>query len=189
MSGQVNDGSAKKTQEKQERGENKNADLPPAPPPPPPPPPGSKTPDLAAFTYFPNSNRVCLVINPSKVDRVELSESLAYLLGFAHLSISQTHIADYEPAIRPSGGIVFVHADCIQPSIVGERRTNLLRVVPTKSQQKGFVSHSIEHVHYFPVLYSRLDSIQIAMTDPSGQEIPFVNDGTTVVVLHFRPMR
>lgn len=85
---------------------------------------------------------------------------------------------------------VFVYADCIKASRVGDYWANLMRIVNLSSSGEDSVAMGVMHrefIHrqYFPVRENSINSIEIKMTNSAGEAFPFKN-GTTIVDLHFR---
>lgn len=139
---------------------------------------------MASFQFDESQKCIRLVVEKKSV--VRLSESLAYILGFNDVTHEESHTAEFLPSLRLPSKLIFVQCNIIQPTLVGETRSQLLRVLPCDGPR----NFSFSTVHYFPVLYDHVESIHVKLVDEAGLEIPIDEEGThvTSVTLHFRPI-
>lgn len=134
--------------------------------------------------------RISITLPPKT--RVALSETLRDIFGFMHYVLENTGETD-KAFLAPLGtdtdrGIkgLYVYTDVIQPRIVGDTQVRLLRVVPVQGSQGQMVAVNFQNIHYVNVLNKEFDTIEIYITDDTGEIVPF-EGGKLVVTLHFRP--
>lgn len=85
---------------------------------------------------------------------------------------------------------LFVYCDIIEPQIVGDVMTPLLRIIPLDPANYIYGANKM-HVftppHYLPVMRREFDTIEIDIRSSTGQKIPF-QFGTVCIKLHFRKL-
>ena len=82
----------------------------------------------------------------------------------------------------------FLHVttDIIHPHMVGEKRLNILRIVPFGKVLNETLSHQIiDPPYYYPVRFNMIQDITLEFNDQFGQPLKFKN-GRVHAVLHFR---
>lgn len=134
----------------------------------------------------------------------ELSEmigvSSGYLSSDAHQIVTPDMVIDVNPPTSSngeftakdpydlSGGIhsVFVYADIVDYSIVGDTRAQLLRIahIPTNSAFGSTIIDRYDNPHYLPLSTKEITSIEIHLKDDTDTVVPF-EFGRTKLVLHF----
>lgn len=85
---------------------------------------------------------------------------------------------------------LFLYCDIIDPQIVGDVMTPLLRVIsldPSKYIYGANKMHVFSPPHYLPVMRREFDTLEIVIRSSTGQKIPF-QFGTVCVKLHFRKL-
>ena len=101
---------------------------------------------------------------------------------------SSTNVYHAKRSYDMSGGIhsVFVYADIVDYSIVGDTRAQLLRLahIPTDSKFGSTIIDRYENPHYLPLSTKEITSIEIHLKDDTDLPIPF-EFGRTKLVLHF----
>ena len=80
---------------------------------------------------------------------------------------------------------LYVYCDIVKNRIVGDKMTQLLRVVPVIGEDEKMCNHIYENIHYIPLLRKVFDTIEIDIRDSRGQPVPF-EGGSSNVTLHFR---
>lgn len=83
---------------------------------------------------------------------------------------------------------IFVYTDIIQPQIVGDVMTSLLRVVPmdpTLYIYGAYKMNTFSPAHYLTVMKREFDIIEIDIRTSIGEKVPF-EFGTACVKLHFK---
>jgi len=143
---------------------------------------------LATFVYSKTVRRVYIDLDETRVEKIQLSDQLAYVLGFRHTVLYGSAFGDYAHDLQNTTSNVYVLCDLIYPQIVGNKRQQLLRVIPTMTGAPGgMMKQTFDHIFYFPLLNTTIDSIQITLANELGAEIPY-NFGTVVAVLKLRPI-
>ena len=82
---------------------------------------------------------------------------------------------------------LFVY-DIVEPVVVGDVRTPLLRVVNISGREGLTVSRIYQNVQYLPIQRKQFDTIEIDIRDDTGEKVAFER-GKVIVVLHFRRRR
>ena len=90
-----------------------------------------------------------------------------------------------------TGGMtyLYIYCDIVQPQIVGDTVTPLLRAIGlrTKNYKWGSAIHEVfVRPHYIPVNRNYITDILIELKDDTDNPINF-NFGKSIVKLHFRP--
>lgn len=84
---------------------------------------------------------------------------------------------------------MFVYCDIIEPRIVGDVYTPLLRVIQACGKTNAIPGETamktLSPPHYIPLLLTNFRTIEINIRDHLGRPIPF-ESGTLTVTLHFR---
>lgn len=86
---------------------------------------------------------------------------------------------------------LFIYSDIVQPQIVGDVMTSLVRIIPldpTKYIYGAYKMHSFSPAHYIPVLRREFDTIEIDIRMHTGEKVPF-QFGTSCVKLHFQRVK
>lgn len=86
---------------------------------------------------------------------------------------------------------LFIYSDIIQPQIVGDVMTSLIRIIPldpTKYIYGAYKMHAFSPAHYLPVMRREFDTIEIDIRTSIGNRVPF-QFGTSCVKLHFRRIK
>ena len=129
----------------------------------------------------------------SHINRFEVTTSIGMfgnlhqLLGFRTKTVDRGTIAAHPPLLHRGIYSLYVYSNVCEYSLVGDTQVPLLRSVPLKSSTKfGDVESTVfMNPMYIPVNKTFIDNIEIDIRDDAGEEIPF-EEGRTVVVLHFR---
>ena len=135
--------------------------------------------------------RVCLTI-PSVVYSLTVGQKLQYMLGLSSghiatdLSKSQTIVKSQSPIdLRGGFDSMYVYCDIVEPQIVGDCLTPLLRVVNVEGSHDDVLVKSFDFPHYVPVSKRELSTIEINIKDDANRFVGF-RYGKVVVKLHFR---
>lgn len=83
---------------------------------------------------------------------------------------------------------IYVYCDLLEPRVVGDKMTQLLRVVPVEGRNGEMVTKIYENVHYTPLQQKSFETVEIDIRDNTGEKVPFER-GTLNVTLHFRRRR
>ncbi|KAL3084452.1 hypothetical protein niasHT_039247 [Heterodera trifolii] len=126
------------------------------------------------FSFDVEQQRFRLQIDPVRIKQVELSEQLAYILGFhtRHLAgVSSFYV--YAPGL-------------IEPVIIGDVCVPVLRMVCIRSAQPDdMVEEAYTAVQYHQLITKEIAEIFIEIRTPTGALMPF-QYGTCTLTLHFR---
>ena len=96
---------------------------------------------------------------------------------------SATHPADLDPLHS-----IYVYCDLVEPRVVGDKLTPLLRVVPVAGKSGDMVTRTYQNVHYVTLQQKSLETVEINIRDDLGDNVSFER-GTLNVTLHFRRKR
>jgi hypothetical protein len=138
------------------------------------------------FFYDAATMRVSVFHRTGPLTHVELDETLSYALGFTHRVTGHgQHQATYPP--DPTGGIkhLFTYLNIIEPQIVGNKMTPLLKIINIRGKYGEEIEASFYHLHYCNVLVNQFESLEISIKDISGRPLKFAF-GSVIVKLHFR---
>lgn len=86
---------------------------------------------------------------------------------------------------------LFVYCDIIEPQIVGDVMSPLLRIIPLDPSKYIYganKTHIFSPPHYLPIMRREFDTIEIDIRSNTGQKIPF-QFGTVCIKLHFRKIQ
>ncbi|EGT32207.1 hypothetical protein CAEBREN_32377 [Caenorhabditis brenneri] len=146
--------------------------------------------DTSTLLYFEDSNGQ-LKINFNKPDEilfVEFEKACSYFLGFEDTIVRGTMVAPHKTDMFGDVSVIYLYSDLVDPIIVGNRKSNLLSVVPCTGQYGHIVYYTVPSPRYVPLFNSNIDSIRIELLTGAGDPIPF-SWGTTVAVLHFKKIK
>ena len=83
---------------------------------------------------------------------------------------------------------LMVYCDIIEYQRVGDQYGKLLRSITNTSDFNKTIEKIYVNPHYLPVQNSSIHSINILITDPTGDKVKFGSNTSKVLVkLHFRP--
>lgn len=134
---------------------------------------------------------------------VELSEQLAFILGFPGPRLSNDspkpvefetgtavnyleHTARFMPDL--SGGIstLYVYAPgLIEPVLVGDCCAPLLRIAIVRGEPDEVIEESYVAVQYHRLLTKEIQEIEIRICSATGEPMPF-QYGNCILTLHFK---
>ncbi|KAL3109884.1 hypothetical protein niasHT_018533 [Heterodera trifolii] len=140
------------------------------------------------FSFDVEQQRFRLQIDPVRIKQVEMSEQLAYILGFhtRHLSAPMS-VARYQPDMKGGVSSFYVYAPgLIEPVIIGDVCVPVLRMVCIRSAQPDdMVEEAYTAVQYHQLITKEIAEIFIEIRTPTGALMPF-QYGTCTLTLHFR---
>lgn len=115
-------------------------------------------------------------------DRLQFGEGWGVGLSeihFPHLQQQQVSpTADFQ-------NLLYVYADIVEPSSVGDVKAPLLRVIGSDSIAKAFANFDMPH--YYPLSNREFNRIEIVIKDLAGN-MPSFASGTSIVTLHFKKL-
>jgi len=148
-----------------------------------------------SFTFSTDIQRFELVSDHAYVRYIELSEQLAFILGFPERVINNfavmsaptnQHRAKFMPDL--SGGIsaLYVYAPgLIEPTIVGDCTAPLLRVVIVRGMADEVMEDTYVAIQYHRLLTKEISEIQVDICGANGKPMPF-QYGNCILTLHFK---
>lgn len=144
----------------------------------------------ATFRYDKISKLVCITKTGVDVASIKASEKLSLQLGFEPFANFLFQRYGKYPVNLYLGlpSQLFIYCDIIEPQIVGDVMTSLIRIIPldpTKYIYGAYKMHTFSPPHYLPVLKREFDTIEIDIRTDTGKKIPF-QFGTSCVKLHFK---
>lgn len=140
--------------------------------------------ELVHFSYSEHDELVEIIIHEQY--SIIFNETLARKLGFDNTSHCGHAYADNTMEIDLNIRSLYVYCDLLEPVIVGDTKTPLLRIVNMKETRNGANLHvTLNPITYLPVLQKHFDTVEINIMDDTGKPVPF-NDGKSFIVLDFR---
>lgn len=145
------------------------------------------------FRYDELSKFVNVSVLDDNIKSISLSPQLSLQLGFE----PQRNLVEKGFGKCPANlhlGLppqLFVYCDIIEPQIVGDVMTPLLRIIPLDPSKYIYGSnkmHVFSPPHYLPIMRREFDTIEIDIRSSTGQKIPF-QFGTVCIKLHFRKLQ
>ncbi|KAG5640817.1 hypothetical protein DXG03_006939 [Asterophora parasitica] len=139
-----------------------------------------------SFDYDALIERIVLKIDKLRISDIEFSAGLAYFCGFIpDVPLSQTfNYATYKIDFFNNSTAMYVYSDVIQPTIVADKKTQLLRVVPASVDVNSVQAVVFSPIRYFPVNTEKIDCIKIDICNEFGENIKF-HYGSTICTLNF----
>ena len=141
--------------------------------------------------YDESIGRVVMNTSPknNRVKGVSFSPHLQYMLGFRNQIVPATkpgkQIAKYPPDMRAGIDSLYIYCDIVQPQLVGNKREQLLRIVPAQGKYGDMIGHTFTAPHYIPVLNKQFSTVEISIKTDTDQPFAF-QYGKSVLKLHFR---
>lgn len=139
------------------------------------------------FKYDHGVKRVYAITDRRLLHFAILSRKLKYMLGYhADDTLNQRKaVARFPPDMRGGVDSLYVYCDLIENQLVGDCRTNLLRIVPVRGQYNDIVNEIFTAPHYVPVLKKQFETVEISIKTDQDRLVPF-QFGKSIVKLHFR---
>jgi len=138
------------------------------------------------FEFHSYKNRFSLFIDSEYVEKIELTEQLAYILGFDRQILTETCVATFMPDMR--GGVSCFHVyapGLIEPMVIGDVTAPVLRIVTIRGKQDEIIEEQFLCVQYHKLLVKEISEIFIEIRTSSGTLMPF-QYGTCTLTLHFK---
>jgi hypothetical protein len=138
------------------------------------------------FEFESVRNRFSVELDKQLIERVELSEQLAYMLGFDHPVLTESATARFMPDMN--GGVSAMHVyapGLVEPMIIGDVCAPVLRIVTIRGQQDEIVEEQFISIQYHKILVREVAELLIEIRTASGALMPF-QYGTCTLTLHFK---
>lgn len=142
------------------------------------------------FRYDEISKFVSVMVKDESIKSLTLTAKLGFQLGFEPNRNLVENGSGKCPANLHLGlpSQLFVYCDIIEPQIVGDVMTPLLRIIPLDPANYIYGAnkmHVFSPPHYLSVMRREFDTIEVDIRSSTGQKIPF-QFGTVCVKLAFR---
>jgi len=150
--------------------------------------PATKEEQELGYSFIKDTNQLKLTFSGNAIKEVKLPEKLQYMLGLISPNIEKgTTTANYAPDFTGGFTTLYIHCNIVEPQIIGNIRSELLRTVPVNNNQKfGDTVHKLfTSPHYVNVLHKNFDNILVEIRSDEGLPVPF-EYGKVIVKLHFR---
>ncbi|EFP01559.1 hypothetical protein CRE_26828 [Caenorhabditis remanei] len=145
--------------------------------------------DVTPYIKFSEEyGRVKVQFLHSDVLFVEFEKPFSYFLGFDDTIIRSSISAPHKVDLFGDVSVIYLYSDVVEPIIVGNKKTNLLSVIPCTGQHGSVVYYTVPNPRYVPIINSTIDSIRVELLTDGGDPIPF-SWGTTIAVLHFKKLK
>lgn len=145
------------------------------------------------FSYDKSSKIVHLTDHKNETKSIKLTPKLGLQLGFepyTNMILNSYGKYPYNLYLGlPSQ--LFVYCDIIDPQMVGDVMTSLLRIIPLdpiKYIYGAHRMHTFSPAHYLPIMRREFDTVEIDIRTSTGGKIPF-QFGTSCVKLHFKRIK
>lgn len=143
-----------------------------------------------AFSYDSKEKRVIAKFKVSNVCCMKLSHRLALQLGYPpftdiYQQKTSINLPNLKLGVPPQ---LYVYCDIIEPQLVGDVVTPLLRIIHVENDKYVFGSNqmiSYTRPHFIPVLRREFSNIEIDIRTHDGSAAPF-QFGILSAKLHFR---
>ena len=80
---------------------------------------------------------------------------------------------------------LYVYCEVVEPQVVGDGLTPLLRIVPVEGEHGELVTRIYTNVHYVRAKRKMIQTLEVNIRDHTGKKVPFER-GTLNVTLQFR---
>ncbi|KAL3111131.1 hypothetical protein niasHT_012339 [Heterodera trifolii] len=123
----------------------------------------------ACLLHFDNtSNRFSLKLDDRYVQKIKISDQLAYILGFNSTEFTEKEtIAKFMPDM--SGGVASFHVyapDLIEPMMIGDVIAPVLRIVTIRGKTDEIIEEQFLSAQYHRVLVKEINQIPAGATTP-----------------------
>lgn len=115
-------------------------------------------------------------------DRLALSKNVSWRLT----NLNQA----YQKVVGRRSRTLHVYTDAAASSMVGQGIFDLLREVEYTNEGGGTRYFEPRHVQYYPIRVNRMETIEVEVSETSGQLVKFTPGTTpTILTLEFRPVQ
>jgi hypothetical protein len=80
---------------------------------------------------------------------------------------------------------MILYADFVSPTIIGGKYSSILRVVPIKHSEKGYILHEFKHTSYLELNNTELMELEIQLKTHDGEFINFANNQNIILNIQF----
>ena len=126
------------------------------------------------------------------IKSVLFSPKLQYIFGIASERWVQLYpsgfITDYPPDLTAGFNTLFIYCSLIEPQVVGNSLSPLLRTVAISGKQGDFISSIFQTPHYVKIKTKSFDIVDVTIKNDLGEDVKF-NFGKVIVKLHLRQIK
>uniref|UniRef100_A0A914H7W1 Integrase catalytic domain-containing protein n=1 Tax=Globodera rostochiensis TaxID=31243 RepID=A0A914H7W1_GLORO len=142
------------------------------------------------FSFDADRQRFQLELDQRRIKNVELSEQLAYILGFSTRHMAEAlHVARYQPDMKGGVSNFYVYAPgLIEPVIVGDVVAPVLRMVNIRGPADDMIEECYNAVQYHNLITKEIAEIFIEIRTSSGALMPFQYGTSDRIPTLARPM-
>lgn len=122
---------------------------------------------------------------------IEFEGRLALQLGFIPETLIEIGETAHDRAFIMLGipPEIFVYIDIVEPQIISDSSSQVVRIVKTHDDQKtpegGIIMREFTHRNYLPLVKNRFQTMHVDLRDTTGKFIPF-SFGSSSATLHFK---
>jgi hypothetical protein len=141
------------------------------------------------FKYSSEAQRFHLQLHSTlEIESVEISQQLAYTMGFHKTKLERSGFAKFAPDIKGGISSLYVYTpNLIEPVIIGDTIAPVLRIVNVKGARDEMVEDVFLGVQYHKLLVKEVSEISVELRTPAGQLVPF-NYGCCTLTLQFKKL-
>jgi len=137
-----------------------------------------------SLTYDNLSRKVTLTLAPGM--KFLIPKELSLLLGLdKKAELAKTTTAPFVSDLNIGRQSLFVYLNVVEDQIVGDVRAPLLRTVPVQGKKGDTITINYESPQFQPIATKEFETLEILITDDTGEKIPFER-GRVVVTLIFQ---
>lgn len=141
----------------------------------------------SAFVFHHEKNgKVRLELDDQYVTKVEFSPGIEKALGFRENS---SGVASHFPTLDKRVQNLFLYTSIIQPQLIGDHYSQVLKIIPVTGAVGTIHDIHYTTLHYCNVLSRDFNEISINIRDSLGFLVPFEDDSSVIVKIHFRRKR
>ena len=160
---------------------------------------------IANFTYNENTNKVSVTGGRQRVQIIFEDENFSILTGIKAFADSRFNNADDPANIGPmyttsnyvgeqskeasrleNPTSMYIYSDICEYQLIGDSQAPLLGILPIDGHHKQQRYWSFVPPYYIGVTRAFLSEIELRICTDTGDLLPFTNDSTVVVRIHFR---
>lgn len=146
-------------------------------------------PDCKAIVFYYDAITQKVTVSVKPESSVTFSPLLQTLLGLSHAHYEEgIHEGEHVVDIRQGFYSLYLYCSLIEPHMVGDTLTPLLRIVPIRGKDGDMVTRTYENINYHPVQQKQFSTVELDIRDDTGRRISFER-GKVVATLHFRRRR
>jgi len=136
------------------------------------------------FTYEKLTKQMRLEYSETSCDK--LTKNVPQNAGLNSAFVERFGLLNCETQFELGGHrLMYVYSDIVNPYLVGDVKTPLLRVIAPKGERDEIVTVTFSNPYYIPVARRGFDTIEVNINDELGEPMSFT-DGKSVVTLHFK---